>query len=681
MDAIYKSLKGKNVIVVGTGGIGGAIVEAYLEQGCTVHGIDINSETLASLSETLSRYEGQFQTHVSDVTKVPEYQETIKKIGDKEQTIDCFVYTAGLGVSSEPDDFKEGLPEELFQLNVFGLMYGIEAASDYLKEGSSITAIGSLNADRPEHGMSMYDATKAAIHQYINTSSLHFGPKGIRVNIVAPGYIETPQTAEELNDPESKERIEKSTTLGRIGKPEDVSSIVVAISSDDFRYVTGKVIPVDGGLADAQYPAIPKQITVDSVINNSHTTPEHITENNIIDDRPAIIIKDALTKTIEECGFGSDYYIKEQIEKVLALADEKGLDFDSSPVIVGFDIQGPVTRLIGTDFYPWTHIKNAILSAEKNKYVEKSIISGWDLSSLRGFRDKRLGGIPISIIGELGAVFEYEGKIYEIDPIENSSEFYNMEKEIFIEAAQQGLKIAIQGNVSKNVNCFYFEGDEPGRGDLRQHFLVKGKDISTTDIYEAIKKSEYDTSDFRHSDEKIIFEPTLENTQALDYILRHVHTLQSVRFSKEKSSEISIAIDRKDNHNFTLDHMKEFANMIIPDSFEIDENADFCVDIIDRSNGFRPTKENAANELGKIRFPGEDYIITNTGDKEGDVFTGKNTIFCPQIGSPAHEYCIKENIPSVPVVNAIDYFLIMAGITNERVECVTPTGPIQTIPI
>ncbi|MCK5063167.1 MAG: hypothetical protein KAR23_04500, partial [Candidatus Aenigmarchaeota archaeon] len=61
-----------------------------------------------------------------------------------------------------------------------------------------------------------------------------------------------------------------------------------------------------------------------------------------------MIIKDALTKTIEECGFGSDYYIKEQIEKVLALADEKGLDFYSSPVIEGFDVQGPVTRLIGT---------------------------------------------------------------------------------------------------------------------------------------------------------------------------------------------------------------------------------------------------------------------------------------------------------------------------------------------
>lgn len=394
-----------------------------------------------------------------------------------------------------------------------------------------------------------------------------------------------------------------------------------------------------------------------------------------------MIIKDDLSRTIQECGYGSDYYIKSQIEKVIEIADEKGLDFYSSPVLIGFDVQGPVTRLIGTDFYPWTHIRNAILSTQKNEYVEKCIISGWDLSSLKGFRDKRLGGIPISIIGELGAVFEYDGKIYEIDPIENSSEFYEMEKEIFIEAAQQELKIAIQGNVSKNVNCFYFEGDEPGRGDLREHFLVKGKDISTTDIYEAIKSSAYDTDDFIYKNEKIFFEPTIKNTEALDYILRHVYTLQSVRLGKEKGSEISIAIDRKDNHNFTLDHMKEFANMIIPDSFEIDENADFCIDVIYRKNGFRPTKENAANKLGKVRFPGKDFIILNTGDKEGDVFRGKNTIFCPQVGSPAHEYCLQNNIEHVAIVNAIDYFLIMAGITNERVECVTPTGPIQTIPI
>ena len=394
-----------------------------------------------------------------------------------------------------------------------------------------------------------------------------------------------------------------------------------------------------------------------------------------------MIIQDDLTRTIEECGFGSDYYIKNQIKKVLALADEKGLDFYSSPVIVGFDIQGPVTRLIGTDFYPWTHIKNAILSGYKNEFVELSIISGWDLSSLREFKKKRLGGIPMSIIGELGSVFEYNGNIYEINPSENSSEFYNTETEIFIEAAQQKLKIALQGNYSKDVKCFYFEGDEPGRGDLGQHFLVKGKNTSITDIYQAIKSSTYDTDDFRHIDGKIIFDPTIKNTETLDYILSHVYTLQSVRFSKEKGSKISIAIDHKDNHDFTLEHMKEFTEMNIPNRFEIDLNVDYCADIINTSNGSRPTKEIAANELGKVRFPGEKFIKTHTGDKRGDVFTEYNSIFCPQRGSPAHEHCIQENIPHVAVVNAVDYFLTMAGITNETLQYETPTEPINTIPV
>ena len=261
MDATYKSLKGKTVIVVGTGGLGGAIVNDFLEQGCKVYGIDNNQDTLDNLSKKHSEYEHLFQPQFADVTEVSEYEKILKTIGDNETNpIHSFVYTAGLGVSSEPDSFKDRFPEELFQLNVFGLMYGIRAISEYLDRGSSIIATGSLNATRPEHGMSMYDATKAAIHQYMKTTSLHFGPKGIHVNVVAPGYIRTPQTETEMEDPIAKKRIEDSTTLGYIGEPKDVSSVVIFLASDTSNYITGEVIHVDGGLADAQYTAIKKQI-------------------------------------------------------------------------------------------------------------------------------------------------------------------------------------------------------------------------------------------------------------------------------------------------------------------------------------------------------------------------------------------------------------------------------------
>ncbi|NOQ55570.1 MAG: hypothetical protein GQ477_02055 [Nanohaloarchaea archaeon] len=371
-----------------------------------------------------------------------------------------------------------------------------------------------------------------------------------------------------------------------------------------------------------------------------------------------------------ETGFGSDYYIISQIENVEKIAKQKGLDLYSTPMIIGFDVQGPVVKLTDASFEPWSQIKSAILDFNRNKSIEKAIISGWDLKSLENFRDTNLGDLPISIIGELGSIINYENHIYEINPMKDTFEFYNMELDIFKKAAEKGLKIAIQGNASKNVNCFYFEGDGIERGDIRNHFLVKDTDITTNDIYQSIITSPFNTDNFEYNNnkDKICFESTIENIEIIDYVLRQVYTLQSVRLAEENENKISIRRDNDDNINFTIDDMVTFSKEAIPDSWEIEPNSDYCIDVIHKNNGYRPTKETAAYELGKLRFGEQSFIITNIGDKKGDVLTGPNTIFFAQIGSPAENYCIDENLPYIPVVNAIDYFHIMAQITNTTIK-------------
>lgn len=372
-----------------------------------------------------------------------------------------------------------------------------------------------------------------------------------------------------------------------------------------------------------------------------------------------------IARVAEECGF-TPFYIDKKVFETRALMQQKSLNADSS-VLMGYDVQGPMVRLVDTSFYPWINVQKALLSIYPQKNVAKSIISGWDLTSLRNFRDTKMGGMEFDIIGELGCVFEDGRKIYETNPIGDANKFYKMEKKLFEESAEAGLKIAVQGNLSKRVNCFYFEGDEKGRGDVRSHFLVKGKEIQTSDLYNSIISSPFETAkkEFSYDGNKIIFEPSLDNIKTVDYILRNVHTLQSVKLSKE-GDKISMKRDNKDRHEFELKDMEIFAREVIPSDWKVDPNADFCVDVIYNADGFAPNKETTANILAKKKFGNEDFIITNTGDKKGDAVKGKNAMFFPQIGTPAEEYCIKENIPHIPVISSVDYSLIMAELLNEK---------------
>ena len=366
-----------------------------------------------------------------------------------------------------------------------------------------------------------------------------------------------------------------------------------------------------------------------------------------------------INRVAEECGL-TPFYIDKKIEDTKELAEEKDLNF-SSPILIGYDVQGPMVRLVDTNFYPWVNVQKAVSAIPNYKGISKTIISGWDLKSIKDYRDKRLGRPDINLIGELGAVVEYDGKFYDVEPTPDENIFYGMEQKLFEESAESDLKLAIQGNFSKRVNCFYFEGDERDRGDVRNHFLVKGKNITTKDIYEVAKSL---SNEFEYDGKYILFESTLENVKTVDNILRYVHTLQSMRFSK-KGDKIKIFRDNKDNRKFTLKEMEEFAKEVIPKDWEIDPNQDYCIDVLYKEDGKKPTKEGAANVLAKMKFD-EDYVITNTGDKKGDILYRDNSLFFPQYGTSAHEYCERKKIPNVPVISSVDYSLILAGILRER---------------
>lgn len=267
MEGRFRSLENKAVVVVGTGGIGGAIVGGFLEQGCFVYALDKERTVLDGLRPPKGADLKLIRVR-ADVTEKNKYKMAIQRIGRRHESIRSFVYCAGIGTPTEIGKIEDGLPEKLYELNVCGFIYGLEYILPFMEKKSSATVISSINAWRPEPKMSVYDSTKAALIQYIRTASVDLGPQGIRVNAIAPGYVRTPQTEKELEDPANVKKILDATSLGRIGEPEDISGVAVALSSDDFGFVTGSVIEASGGLAAAQYAPMKKQINIRPDIEN-----------------------------------------------------------------------------------------------------------------------------------------------------------------------------------------------------------------------------------------------------------------------------------------------------------------------------------------------------------------------------------------------------------------------------
>ena len=107
--------------------------------------------------------------------------------------------------------------------------------------------VSSTAAQRGEAGHSAYAASKAALIAYTKSLAVELGPRGMRVNCVAPGWVDTDMTREALADPVGRLEIERSIPLGRIGKPEDVAGPVLFLVSDLARHVQGEVVNVNGG--------------------------------------------------------------------------------------------------------------------------------------------------------------------------------------------------------------------------------------------------------------------------------------------------------------------------------------------------------------------------------------------------------------------------------------------------
>lgn len=243
-------LKGKCAIVTGGGrGIGKAIALKLAEQGANIVINYRNSEKEAEeLVKAIDEIGGTALAIKADVSKFDEAEKLIKSAQEKFGTVDILVNNAGITKDNLMLRMKEEDFDNVIAVNLKGCFNCIKHVSSVMLKQKSgrIINISSVIGLVGNAGQANYAASKAGILGLTKSVAKELGSRGITVNAIAPGYIETDMT--EVLPQKVKDTIMESVPLKRIGKTSDVADLAAFLASDSASYITGQVINVDGGM-------------------------------------------------------------------------------------------------------------------------------------------------------------------------------------------------------------------------------------------------------------------------------------------------------------------------------------------------------------------------------------------------------------------------------------------------
>ena len=247
-------VEGKVALVTGAGtGIGRAVCVRLAEEGAKVV---VTSQTPAHVEET-----GRLTAEASgreplaltlDVGDSGAVDRVVAKVVERFGRIDVLSNNAGIELVEGPSSLKTTDDEwdRLFRVNVAGTFYACRAAAPHMPDGSSIVNMASINSFVAWENDAAYTATKGAVMQFTRALALDLAPRGIRVNAVCPGVIDTPLTdafLERTEEPEAlRAEYAAASPLNRMGTAREVANCVLFLASDEASFVTGSALVVDG---------------------------------------------------------------------------------------------------------------------------------------------------------------------------------------------------------------------------------------------------------------------------------------------------------------------------------------------------------------------------------------------------------------------------------------------------
>jgi 2-deoxy-D-gluconate 3-dehydrogenase len=249
IESLFR-LDGQVALVTGgSRGIGQAIALALAEAGADVA---VAARSAGALDETVAMIEARGRRGlrlVADVgqaeTAMRIVEETVVRLG----RIDILVNAAGIPMRKPLVEITEADFDAVYDVNVRGATFACAAAGrHFLAQGSGrVVNIASLTTRLGSAGRALYGGTKAAIGQLTVSLAVEWGPHGIGVNAIAPGFIATDFTRYLLEQPALAEPLIRRTPMGRFGQPEDLVGTAVFLAAPASAFVTGQIIYVDGG--------------------------------------------------------------------------------------------------------------------------------------------------------------------------------------------------------------------------------------------------------------------------------------------------------------------------------------------------------------------------------------------------------------------------------------------------
>jgi 3-oxoacyl-[acyl-carrier protein] reductase len=241
---------GRLAVVIGAAsGIGWATARALAGDGCRVVVADRNIDGAKANAAELG---GPHTAAAVDVVDEDSVQRLFDETGPLDVVVNCAGFSnVGLITDMPVEDFRS-----VIDVCLNGAFIVAKHAGRHLREGGALVSISSLNGRQPAAGMSAYCAAKAGLSMLTQVAALEMGPRGIRVNAVAPGFVHTPLTAPAAAVPGVVEDYVDNTALGRAGTPEDIANAVLYLCSPTSSWLTGEVLDINGGAHLKRYPDI-----------------------------------------------------------------------------------------------------------------------------------------------------------------------------------------------------------------------------------------------------------------------------------------------------------------------------------------------------------------------------------------------------------------------------------------
>jgi NAD(P)-dependent dehydrogenase (short-subunit alcohol dehydrogenase family) len=253
METATGRLSGKSAVVTGAGsGIGRATADLFAREGARLVITDVNAATLTHLQTTLTESGAEVEAVVGDVSQESDVKQMVQAAIDRYGRLDVMVANAGIIPLGDIFEMSVADWDNVMAVDGRGMFLSCKYAIEAMLKtgGGSIVCLSSISGEAGQKRQSAYGPAKFVASGLTKHLAIEWADRGIRVNAVAPGTIRTErvqQLPSEPGGPEYLAAIEKMHPMGRIGEPVEVAQAILFLASDDASFITGAVLPVDGG--------------------------------------------------------------------------------------------------------------------------------------------------------------------------------------------------------------------------------------------------------------------------------------------------------------------------------------------------------------------------------------------------------------------------------------------------